>query len=142
MKPDEIPPPLRPVARFASAKRARAAGSAIAAALEADPAFRGRVLDAATKELPGLAEALAEGAPPPAADPGDVAAVAWLLGPEGWEEVVAAAREAERRAEQEIREARQAATAERLREQLAAARASARETRERYTREVSRLKTE
>jgi len=71
-----------------------------------------------------------------------VAAVAWLLGPEGWEEVVAAAREAERRAEQEIREARQAATAERLREQLAAARASARETRERYTREVSRLKTE
>ncbi len=140
METEEIPPLLRPVARFASAKRARAGGSAIAAALETDSGFRGRVLEAATKQLPGLAEALADGSPPPAADPVEVAAVAYLLRPEGWEQLVDAAREDERRAEDEAR--REAAAAERLREQLTAARASAREARERYKKEISRLKTE
>lgn len=142
METEEVPPPLRPVARFASAKRARAGGSAIAAALETDSGFRGRVLEAATKQLPGLAEALADGSPPPAADPVEVAAVAYLLRPEGWEQLVDAAREDERRAEEEARQAREAAAAERLREQLTAARASAREARERYRKEISRLKAE
>ena len=76
LEPELVPASLRQVARFTAAKRARLGGSAIAAAVEADPGFRRRALDAARTAHPGLVEALTAGPPPPAADPVDVAVVA------------------------------------------------------------------
>ncbi|HEX6233018.1 MAG TPA: NYN domain-containing protein [Jiangellaceae bacterium] len=142
MRADEIPAALRPVARFAAAKRARLGASAIAAGLETDPAFRSRVFEAASAAMPGLADALEDGAPPAAADPVDIAVIAYLQRPLGWEAVVKDAGETTNRAEIEARAARESAAAVRLREQLAAARASAREARDRYKGEIDRLKAE
>lgn len=141
MRPDEIPSALRPVARFTSTKRARLGASAIGVALENEPRFRARVLEAAASQYPGVADALKDGAPPVAADPADVAVVAYLLRPPGWQDLVAAGATASV-ADHEARAAREAAAAERLREQLTAARASARESRDRYKREIDRLKAE
>jgi hypothetical protein len=142
MRMEEVPPALRPFAKFAAAKRARLGGSAIAAELESDAAFRFRVFEAASAALPGLAEALGQGTPPAAADPVDVAVLAYLQRPDGWEVAVKAAEETANRAETEARAARESAAAVRLREQLAAARVSAREARDRYKREIDRLKAE
>ena len=142
MRGDEVPTPLRPVAKFAAGKRARLGAAAIAAALESDPAFRTRVFEAASAAMPGLAEALERGTPPGAADPVAVAVVAYLQRSIGWEAAVKAAEETANRAESEARAARESAAAVRLREQLAAARASAREARDRYRGEIERLKAE
>lgn len=142
MRGEEIPAVLRPVARFAAAKRARLGAGAIAAALESDPAFRARVFEAASAAMPGVAEVLEQGSPPAAADPVDVAVIAYLQRPDGWEIAVKAAEETANRAESEARAARESAAAVRLREQLSAARASAREARDRYKREIERLKAE
>ena len=142
LDPDQVPVSLRHVARFTASKRARLGGSAIAAALDTDPGFRRRVLEAARAAHPGLVEALAAGPPPPAADPVDVAAVAYLLRADGWDEVVAAAVAEVRRAGAEEQAARTDVTTVRLREQLTAARAEAREDRERSKAEIDRLKAE
>ncbi len=139
---DQVPSSLRQVARFTAAKRARLGGSAIAAALEADAAFRRRVLEAARGAHPGLVEALAAGPAPPAADPLDVAVVAYLLHDEGWDRVVAAAGADVLRAGEEEQAARADIATVRLREQITAARAEAREARERSKAEIDRLKSE
>ncbi len=141
LEPEQVPASLRQVARFTAAKRARLGGSAIAAVVEADPGFRIRVLDAARTAHPGLVEALAAG-PPPAADPVDVAVVAYLLHADGWDEVVASAAAEIRRVGAEEEAARTDVTTVRLREQLTAARAEAREDRERSKAEIDRLKAE
>jgi predicted RNA-binding protein with PIN domain len=85
---DNLPAPLRPVARFAPAKRARAAGPMIATALEAHEDFRARVAELLPPEL---AAAVRAGAPPPAADPVEVATVAYLVRPDGWRELISLA---------------------------------------------------
>jgi hypothetical protein len=141
MRADEVPASLRPVARFTSTKRARLGATAIAATLEADSAFRARVLDAAAAAHPGLVDAVREQSPPAAADPVDVAVLAYLLRPPGWEDLVAAGQTTSL-AESEARATRESAAAERLREQLSAARAAARESRDRYRREIERLKAD
>lgn len=138
----DVPTSLRQVARFTAAKRARLGGSAIAAALESEPGFRRQVLEAARVAHPGLVEALSTGPPPPAADPLDVAVVAFLLRPDGWAEIVAAAGVSARRAVDEAQTARDSAAALRLREQLSAARAEARANREQAKADVERLKAE
>jgi YacP-like NYN domain len=142
LDPEQIPASLRQVARFTAAKRARLGGSAIATALDVDPGFRRRVLDAARMTHPGLVEALSAGPPPPAADPADVAVVAYLLRADGWAEIVAAAAAEIRRASEEEQATRADVTTVRLREQLAAARAEAREDRARSRAESDRLKVE
>jgi hypothetical protein len=81
---DTLPVALRRVARFTPAKRARLAAAPLAAALEADAAFRHRVGAHAASTLPGLADAMAEGSAPPAADPVDVAVLAYLARPKAW----------------------------------------------------------
>ena len=81
----DLPASLRKVAAFAPQRRARLGGSQIAAVLEADDDFRRRVADQVAASLPELADALAAGAPPTAADPVDVAALAWLGRADGWE---------------------------------------------------------
>ncbi|WP_067971261.1 NYN domain-containing protein [Nocardiopsis trehalosi] len=100
LRPADLPPVLRRVARFEPRRRARLAGPQIAAQLESDPGFRARVADRVGEVWPELAEGLRRGVVPPAADPVAVGAAAYLLRPEGWREVVEGVHgELERRAE-------------------------------------------
>jgi predicted RNA-binding protein with PIN domain len=107
---DRIPASLRSIARFAPARRARLGGTPIAAALETDDGFRGEVADLVREAFPEVSAALVDGVGLPAADPSDVAALAYLLRSENWEERV----EQAAKLEQEAADAR-AAEAARLR---------------------------
>ncbi|WP_203335386.1 NYN domain-containing protein [Nocardioides limicola] len=113
-----LPPALRRVADFAPARRARLGGTQIAAALESDDEFRARLATRVQATHPELA------ALPEAADPVDVAAAAWLIRDEDWqqrfEEAVgrvdarAQADEASRTADELSRALRRVEEAERL----------------------------
>jgi predicted RNA-binding protein with PIN domain len=89
MPSDEVPASLRKVAQFAPNRRARLGGAAIAAQLAADLVFRqragARVIEAAGE----LGVAVRDGTTPGAADPVDVAALAYLARPDGWRDVIA-----------------------------------------------------
>ncbi len=115
----DLPAQLRQYARFTPTRRAKFAGNAMAAAVETDPVFRGRVAEKLREAQADLAAALEAGAPPAAADPLDVAAAAFVLRPAGWVKLVAAAGEEAQRADAERvgEEARR--ELERLREELA-----------------------
>jgi hypothetical protein len=139
---DQVPSSLRRVARFTASKRARLGASAIATALEADAGFRHQVLEAARAMHPGLVEALSAGPPPPAADPADVAVIAYLLHAEGWTEIVARAAADVGRADERDQAARADLATERLREQLNAARAEVRSARENSKADIERLKAD
>ncbi|WP_420718873.1 NYN domain-containing protein [Streptomyces sp. NRRL F-5755] len=138
----ELPPPLRQYARFTPSRRAKFAGNAMAAALENDAVFRQRIASRLREAQPELAEALDNGTPPAAADPLDVAAAAYVLRPEGWVKLVAAAgEEAQRaRAERAGEEAERELAA--LREELARARAEARSEAERVRGDLDALRKE
>ena len=88
-RPTRLPVPLRRVAKFAPNRRARLGGPAIAAQLAADPLFRqrisGRVLD--RRRRPGRGRGRRAWRPA-AADPVEVAALAYLARPDGWRELV------------------------------------------------------
>ncbi len=88
---DEVPAALRAIARFAPAKRQRLGGVALAAALDADDDFRAKVADAVEGASPALAAAVREGTSTAAADPLDVAVMAYLLRPDGWQQLLTAA---------------------------------------------------
>jgi predicted RNA-binding protein with PIN domain len=85
---DEVPGPLRALARFTAARRVRHGAPALAAALATDPAFRERVAARVAEAAGPLGEAVAAGVSPAAADPVEVAALAYLLRPVGWGELV------------------------------------------------------
>ncbi|NEC79263.1 RNA-binding protein, partial [Streptomyces sp. SID7958] len=89
----ELPAQLRQYARFAPNRRIKFAGNAMASALETDPLFRQRIGEKLREAQPELTGALDSGSPPPAADPLDVAAAAYVLRPAGWVKLVAAAGE-------------------------------------------------
>jgi predicted RNA-binding protein with PIN domain len=107
---DELPAPLRRVAKFAPNRRARLAGTAIATQLSGDPLFRQRVAGRVLEESGDLGAAVQDGTCPAAADPVEVAALAYLARPAGWVEMVEAAGEVVRA------EADSAAVAELLRD--------------------------
>ncbi|GGX96097.1 NYN domain-containing protein [Streptomyces hiroshimensis] len=138
----ELPAALRQYARFTPSRRAKFAGNAMAAAVENDPAFRQRISARLRETGSELAEALDAGSPPAAADPEDVAAMAYVLRPTGWVKLVTAAGEealratAERAGEEAQRELR------RLREELAEARAAARSETERIRAELEAARRE
>jgi predicted RNA-binding protein with PIN domain len=88
---DELPAPLRRVAKFAPNRRARLGGPVIAIQLAGDPVLRQRLAGRVLTEAGDLGTAVAEGAHPAAADPVEVAALAYLARPEGWRELVEAA---------------------------------------------------
>jgi predicted RNA-binding protein with PIN domain len=90
---DEQPVPLRRVAKFAPNRRARLGGPAIAAQLAADSLFRQRISTRVITEAGDLGAAVMEGINPAAADPIEVAALAYLARPTGWRELVEAAGE-------------------------------------------------
>lgn len=139
---EQLPPALKRVASFAPARRARLAGSQIAAVLETDDTFRERVGVHAREDVAEIATALEAGAPPAAADPVVVAATAYLLRPEGWQQVVEQAAGVVA-AERSTQAGRQGADqTDRLRGQVQAAQDELRTARARYREETARLKAE
>jgi predicted RNA-binding protein with PIN domain len=138
---DEVPSALRQFARFAPQRR-RLAATPIAGALETDTAFRSRVADRVRTGLPDVAAALDAGVTPAAADPLDVAAVAYLLRPPGWDRHVEAAVAELAEADSTAHSARTAQAASKLQEQLAAARSAARTDLSRLRGEIDKAKSE
>jgi predicted RNA-binding protein with PIN domain len=123
---EEVPASLRSAARFTPAKRARLAGTAIAAALDGDAAFRLSVARQAELETPAAAEAVRAGEEPGAADPVELAVAAYLLRVEGWHGYVERARAARERAAELARTRQRDEEVVRLRGELDALRASVR----------------
>ena len=127
---DEVPLPLRRLAKFAPNRRARLAGSAIAAQLAGDPLFRQRVSGRVLEEAADLGTAVLEGACPAAADPVEVAAIAYLARPPGWLEMVEAAGEIVRAETDSAAVAESLREADKLRDELARLREEAAGLRE------------
>ncbi|MER5656532.1 NYN domain-containing protein [Streptomyces sp. NPDC002131] len=138
----ELPTQLRQYARFTPSRRAKFAGNAMAAALETDPLFRQRIAEKLRETQPELTAALDSAAPPPAADPLDVAAAAYVLRPAGWVKLVTAAGEEALRADAERADEESRAELERLREELAAARGQIRTETERLRTELDTARKE
>ncbi|MET9014686.1 NYN domain-containing protein [Streptomyces olivaceoviridis] len=138
----ELPAQLRQYARFAPNRRAKFAGNAMAAALETDAVFRQRIGERFREAEPELAGALDAGSPPPAADPLDVAAAAYVLRPAGWVKLVTAAGEEAQRAHAERADEENRAELERLRAELAQARDHTRAETERLRTELDSAKKE
>ncbi|MET8769029.1 NYN domain-containing protein [Streptomyces sp. NPDC004658] len=138
----ELPAQLRQYARFAPNRRAKFAGNAMAAALETDPVFRQRIGERFREAQPELAGALDAGSPPPAADPLDVAAAAYVLRPAGWVKLVTAAGEEAQRAHAERADEESRAELERLRAELAQARDQTRAETERLRTELESARRE
>ncbi len=91
---DELPAPLRRVAKFAPNRRAKLGGPAIATQLAIDPLFRQRAGSRALDLAGELGAAVRDGSTPATADPVEVAALAYLARPSGWIERIAEAAEA------------------------------------------------
>ncbi|CAL9426522.1 NYN domain-containing protein [Streptomyces sp. NPDC057838] len=138
----ELPAQLRQYARFAPNRRAKFAGNAMAAALETDPLFRQRIAEKLRETQPELTGALDSGSPPPAADPLDVAAAAYVLRPPGWVKLVTAAGEEAQRADAERADEENRAELERLRAELDRARDHTRAETERLRAELDSAKKE
>lgn len=138
----ELPTQLRQYARFTPNRRAKFAGNAMAAALESDPVFRQRIGERISQSQPELAAALEAGSPPAAADPVDVAAAAYVLRPPGWVKLVAAAGEEAQRADAERAGAEARRELERLREELAVAKALTKSETERLRTELEAARKE
>ncbi|WP_433377261.1 NYN domain-containing protein [Actinoplanes sp. CA-142083] len=107
---DEIPVALRRVARFAPNRRARLGGREIAAQLTSDPLFRQRISGRVVTDAGDLGAAVSSGMAPAAADPVEVAALAYLARPDGWRDLIEGAGDAVRA------EADSAAVASQIRE--------------------------
>ncbi len=138
----ELPAQLRQYARFTPSRRAKFAGNAMAAALETDPLFRQRIGEKLREAEPELTGALDSGSPPPAADPLDVAAAAYVLRPPGWVKLVTAAGEEAQRADAERADEETRAELERLRAELDRAREHTRAENERLRAELDAAKKE
>ncbi|MGP4002042.1 NYN domain-containing protein [Streptomyces sp. 8N706] len=138
----ELPAQLRQYARFTPTRRAKFAGNAMAAALESHALFRQRIGERLREAQPELAEALESGSPPAAADPLDVAAAAYVLRPQGWVKLVAAAGEEAQRAQAERAEEDATRQVRRLREELAEARTAARAESDRMRAELDAARKE
>ena len=132
LEPRQIPAPLRKVAQFTPARRARLAGAAIASALETDDSFRERIGSLVRAGKEELVEAIA-GDAVATIDPTEVAAVAYVTRGDGWRRALDAALDAvesERVAsvataaeESDVSE-RLRSTVDQLRDELRAARAA------------------
>jgi predicted RNA-binding protein with PIN domain len=138
----ELPAQLRQFARFTPSRRVKFAGNAMAAAVETDPLFRQRIGERLREIQPELADALDSGAPPPAADPLDVAAAAYVLRPASWVKLVAAAGEEAQRADAERAGEETRAELDRLRAELERAREQGRAETERLRGELEGARKE
>ncbi|SDM32437.1 Predicted RNA-binding protein containing a PIN domain [Nonomuraea maritima] len=127
----QIPPPLRGIAKFDPRKRAKLGSAPIAAQLENDKKFRELVAESVESGWPELVTSLAEGNVPPAADPVLVAAAAYLTRPPGWAEMIDTARADLERSAAVAEGSEREEVVARLREQLAAQKAAAKEESDR-----------
>ena len=139
---EHLPASLKRVASFAPVRRAKLAGNQIAAVLETDEAFRGRVALQVRATAPELARALEEGTAPAAADPVELAALAYLLRPPGWSDVVAAASTAVEAGRDAAAAQEVSAQVDRLRRRLEDADAELRQMRERHRTQLAATKAE
>jgi predicted RNA-binding protein with PIN domain len=135
LRTDEIPAPLRRVARFEPRRRAKLAATPIATQLEKDDEFRERVAEAVRESQPELAAALDSGTVPAAADPVNVAALAYLIRPPGWPDRVETARRDLERSALAADEAETIRKLSELQAQIAAAKATRNE-------EIDKLRAE
>ena len=119
----EVPVSLQRVRKFAPGRRSSAGALPLASALRRDAAFRSRVAKALRESEPDLAAALDGGSPAAAADPVDVAVVAFVLRPHGWYEMVERATALERSRHRAAAAGEVSAEVERLRAELDQARA-------------------
>jgi predicted RNA-binding protein with PIN domain len=133
----DIPAPLRRFASFAPGKRAKLSASVLGPILETDDHFRKLVAFEVRREHPELGDAVADGLAVPAAEPTEVAALAYLLRPDDWEQRVADAAQLppEKPGVDE-------SAVTRLHDQLDQARTETRQVRERLREQVTELKAE
>ncbi len=138
----DLPAAVRPLASFTPSRRARLAGTQIAAALERDDGFRDLVAADVRTRQPELVAALDSGTTPPAVDPVEVAAVCYLTRPPGWPALVAAAvgRLEEERAGADSRQVSDQAS--RLRQRLDGLADDLKEARRRHREQLAELKLE
>ena len=141
MAVEVVPPSLVRVATFAPQRRARLAASQIASVLAADDSFRDRVATDVRVRVPDLAQALDAGTAPSAADPVDLAAVAYLLRPPGWADLVEAAGEAAV-AEESATRGHATRQVDQLRRQVDSLTESLKDARGRQREQVAALKAE
>ncbi|QWZ10544.1 NYN domain-containing protein [Nocardioides panacis] len=142
MPADQVPSSLTRVAAFAPARRARLAATQIASVLATDEGFREHVAADVRAQVPDLAGALDAGTPPSAADPVDLAAVAYLLRPDGWAGLVAASGEASLAEDTGAADRQAARRADQLRRQVETLTESLKEARARQRDQVAELKSE
>lgn len=138
----ELPAPLRQYARFTPVRRIKFGGNAIATALENDALFRQRIGERLRERAPELAEAVTEGVAPAAADPVEVAALAYVLRPGRWPELVQAAGEEAERAEAERAGEEAERELTRLRAELAQVQSASREEQSRVRAELEAARKE
>jgi len=139
---EEVPTSLRPFVRFTPTRRAKLGGSAIAAQLSTDLLFRQRAAARVVEAKGAMGAAVAEGAPPAAADPVEVAALAYLSRPSGWADLIAAASTTLGSAEEQAELRARTRDVERLTEQLERARAAARADVEKFRAEAGAARAE
>jgi len=88
----KIPARLRRFLKFSPVKRAKLAKGELAAALSGDATFREGLADVLAATDSPLVKAITTGdAVSPMADPAEVAALTYLLRPEGWRDLIASA---------------------------------------------------
>jgi predicted RNA-binding protein with PIN domain len=142
MPVETLPTSLKRVASFAPGRRAKLAGRQIAGVLETDADFRDHLARQIRSEVSEIAQALEAGTVPAAADPVELAAVAYLLRPEGWAKVVTGASETVS-IEHEARTSHQENQhASRLRRQMEAAVEELKDLRQRHRGEIAAVKAE
>jgi predicted RNA-binding protein with PIN domain len=139
MPPDQIPTSLRKAASFTPSRRAKLAGHQIGAAIDTDDEFREHLAAEVKALVPDVVAGLEAGSDPGAAASVDAAAAAYIIRPEGWQQVVDAAHSTPR-PEPQAHHAVLAQTVDRLTSQLDAARAQTKHVRERLRGQVDELK--
>jgi predicted RNA-binding protein with PIN domain len=131
LPPEEVPAALRAAARFTPAKRARLAGTALAAVLASDAAFRLRTAEQVEQQSPAAVDAVRAGTVPSAADPVELAAAAYLLRPPAWTDLLHRARVALEEATARAHDGARDEELERLRTEVATLRAGGRDQAQR-----------
>lgn len=140
MPPEQIPPALRRAANFAPARRARLAGAQLAAAVESDENFRSHLAVQVRALVPQLVNAVEDGTSITPDRAVEVAAVAYLVRPPGWERVLDSINDAEPAGGSSSDELSQ--TVQRLTAALLGARGEVKVVRERLRGQLDEMKAD
>jgi len=145
LPPQAVPSTLARFARFEPRKRLQYAADAIAVQLATDPSFRSVVAEAVRGPDAPLVTAVEAGTVPAAADPVEVAAIAYLTRPDGWAALVSAVGDggpSPGLVPTDPERARAITAAEQARAQAELLRGQARDAREKARRETDALRVE